>query len=69
MKLGIILKRIDNLTNIFHVAIITVFLLSLSGCGYKDDPYYLQEAPKGDENVKFIIKKPSENNQSVEQNR
>jgi len=40
--------------------IITSFLLGLSGCGYKSDPYYLEDAPKGDKNVKFIIKKPSQ---------
>jgi len=38
-----------------------MFLLSLSGCGYKANPYYLEEAPKSDKNIKFIIKKPSNN--------
>jgi len=33
-----------------------MFMLSVNGCGYKGDPYYEQEAPKSDENVKFIIK-------------
>jgi len=33
-----------------------MFLLVLSGCGYKAAPFYKQDAPKGDENVKFIIK-------------
>jgi len=28
----------------------------LGGCGYKADPFYKKTAPKGDENVKFIIK-------------
>ncbi|MBW6487775.1 hypothetical protein [Sulfurimonas sp.] len=47
-----------------------MFLLSLSGCGYKDDPYYLESAPQGDNNVKFIIKKPnSDNNESDNDNR
>jgi len=46
------------LTSIFHIAIIAIFLLSLSGCGYKADPYYLEKAPTGDENIEFIIKKP-----------
>jgi hypothetical protein len=32
----------------------------LNGCGYKAPPYYIQKAPAGDENVEFIIKKPSE---------
>jgi hypothetical protein len=37
--------------------IIASFLLSMSGCGYKADPYLQQEAPAEDENVKFILKK------------
>lgn len=37
--------------------IIAIFLLGLSGCGYKADPFYEQEAPAGDENVEFKIKK------------
>jgi len=37
--------------------IITVFLLSLNGCGYKASPYYLEDAPAGDENVEFTVKK------------
>ena len=45
-----------------------MFLLSLSGCGYKADPYYLEDAPVSDENVEFILKKPtaevSDNNES-----
>ena len=41
-----------------------MFLLGLSGCGYKKAPYYLEEAPSGDENVEFIIKQPSDNNES-----
>ena len=42
-----------------------MFLLGLSGCGYKKSPYYLEEAPSGDENVEFIIKQPSgDNNES-----
>ncbi len=34
-----------------------MFVLSVDGCGYKEAPYYEQEAPPSDENVKFIIKK------------
>lgn len=64
-KLRFILNRINNLTSIFHLAIIAVFLLSLSGCGYKKAPYYLEEAPAGDANVAFIMKEPSGTNQSV----
>ena len=37
--------------------IIAVFLLSVSACGYKADPFYTEDAPKSDENVEFIIKK------------
>jgi len=37
--------------------IIAMFLLGLSGCGYKASPYYLEDAPAGDENVEFTIKK------------
>lgn len=36
-----------------------MFLLSLSGCGHKASPYYEDGSPASDENVKFIIKKPS----------
>lgn len=48
-----------NLTAIFYFLIISSFTLSLNGCGYKKAPYYLEEAPQGDENVEFIIKEPS----------
>ncbi|MDD3476226.1 MAG: hypothetical protein PHI38_05110 [Sulfurimonas sp.] len=52
------------------MAIIAMFLLSLNGCGYKANPYYLEDAPKGDDNVKFIIKQPhSDNNESDITNR
>ena len=37
--------------------IIASFLLSLSGCGYKADPYYQKAAPASDENVEFILEK------------
>ncbi|QOY50874.1 hypothetical protein [Candidatus Sulfurimonas baltica] len=60
------MNRINNLTSVFHIAIIAMFLLSFSGCGHKADPYYLEEAPQSDENVKFIIKKPShDSNESI----
>ena len=39
--------------------IIASFVLSFSGCGYKADPYYLEDAPQGDENVEFHMKKSS----------
>ncbi|MCK9455367.1 MAG: hypothetical protein M0Q20_09465 [Sulfurimonas sp.] len=51
------------MTSVFHTAIIAMFLLSLSGCGYKADPYYLEEAPQSDKSIEFIIKK-SDNNES-----
>jgi predicted small lipoprotein YifL len=53
------LNRIKNLSTVFHLLIIAMFALSLNGCGYKKAPYYQDEAPSGDENVKFIIKEPS----------
>jgi len=34
-------------------------MLGFSGCGYKANPYYEEDTPKSDENVKFIIKKSS----------
>jgi len=37
-------------------------MLAGSGCGYKKDPYYLEEVPNSNENVKFIIKKEVLNN-------
>jgi len=51
--------------------IIASFLLSISGCGYKKPPYYQENVPVDDENVKFIIddrKFPSQvdNNESCE---
>lgn len=61
------MKRINNITGIFHIVIIASFLLSVSACGYKAPPYYEQDAPKGDKNVKFIIKKKefkNDNNES-----
>ena len=52
----------------FHSFIIASFLLSLQACGYKKPPYYMQDAPVEDENVKFILKKREftgeENNES-----
>ena len=41
-----------------------MFFLAFSGCGYKADPYYLDKAPQGDENIEFIMKKPHDNNES-----
>ena len=56
-----------NLITIFHIAIIASLVFSISGCGYKAPPYITQEAPKGDENVKFIIEEKrfgTDNNES-----
>ncbi|WP_299916307.1 hypothetical protein [Sulfurimonas sp.] len=58
------------MTSVFHLVIIAMFLLSFSGCGHKGNPYYLEDAPEGDKNVKFFIKKPSgDNNESSSGNR
>ena len=59
MKLRLILKRTYYLVGIFHMLIITSFLLSLSGCGYKAAPYYEDDATKNNTDVKFIIKEKS----------
>jgi predicted small lipoprotein YifL len=48
------------LRSVFHSAIIAIFLFSLSGCGYKDAPFYTKELPQSDENVDFIIKEKPE---------
>jgi len=37
--------------------IIASFLLSVSGCGYKKDPYYQKDTPKADANIEFILEK------------
>jgi len=36
--------------------IIAMFLLVLSGCGYKANPYYEKNVIVEDKNIKFIIK-------------
>lgn len=53
------LNKLKNLSTVFHALIIAMFVLSVNGCGYKKAPYYLEEAPSGDENVEFIIKEPA----------
>lgn len=59
------LNRIYNLTGVFHMAIIAMFLLSLSGCGHRGNPYYTESEAHSDKNVKFFLKKPSgDNNES-----
>jgi len=49
------LNSSNNLTGVFHMLIIAIFLLSLNACGYKAPPYYIGDAPSEDENVKFIL--------------
>ena len=56
------MKRRHNLRNIFHVIIIASFILSLSACGHKSQPFYTDDTPKGDENVEFHITKPKKDN-------
>jgi hypothetical protein len=44
-----------------------MFLLGLSGCGYKAAPYVLEKSPQSDDNVDFIINKQTkDSNQTVE---
>jgi len=61
------LNKLFNLKSIFSMLIIAVFSLSLSGCGYKAPPYYQEDVPKSDKNVEFIMKKPTQENNEVEQ--
>jgi len=35
-----------NRFNIFHGAIIALFILSFNGCGYKDNPTYVKDDNK-----------------------
>lgn len=46
--------------------IIAIFLFSINGCGYKAPPYYIEDAPAEDENVKFIIQKESPKQDTIE---
>jgi len=59
-----VLKKIYNLTSIFHGVIIAGLLLGLSGCGYKASPFYSEKKvvkeKLEDKNVKFVVKKQSE---------
>lgn len=55
----------NSLSAAFHILIIAIFLLGLQGCGYKANPYYSEDAPNGDENVEFKLRKVSiDNNES-----
>jgi len=49
--------------------IITVFLLSFSGCGVKKPPYYQDDVPASDENVEFILIKPQANPDSSKESK
>lgn len=60
------MNGINNLTGIFHALIIAMFLLGLNGCGFKKAPYYIEKAPIADDNVDFIIKKSTDNNETKE---
>ncbi len=46
--------RLNNLRSIFHIVIIAGILLSLSGCGYKGDPYYDDAKVPQNKNKKMI---------------
>jgi len=39
------------------LAIIASLVLGINGCGYKAAPFYSEDAPEADENVKFILEK------------
>ena len=52
-------KRSNYFSSIFHLLIIAMFLLGLSGCGYKAPPIYLEDAPEGDENVELTSRIPA----------
>jgi predicted small lipoprotein YifL len=43
----------NNFFNIFHVVIIAIFILTLSGCGKKGDPVYV---PFSEKQTKEVIK-------------
>ncbi len=38
--------------------IIAMFLLGLSGCGYKADPFYTEDVAVSDDNVEFKLRNP-----------
>jgi len=51
----------------YHVIIIASLLLSVSACGYRGSPYYVDKVPAGDKNIDFKLKKKSfDNNESCE---
>ncbi len=49
--------------------IIALFLLGLSGCGYKADPFYNDGSHLGDDNVEFKERKPLDNSEAAECNK
>ena len=42
--------------NFFHMLIVAGFILSFSGCGYKDDPKYIQQDSSTEQNNNNILK-------------
>ena len=58
------MKQKYNLTTIFNMLIIAMFLFSLSGCGHKGMPIYEENSSYNDENVKFILNNQTDNNES-----
>ncbi len=54
----------NNLARIFHLLIITIFLLGLSACGHKAPPFYVEEVPNSgdDQNVEFIKQESNQEN-------
>ena len=61
------MNKINNLRSIFHLAIIAVFLLGFSGCGYKADPYYIEETPSGDKNIEFHIRETNDGLKTIDE--
>lgn len=54
-----------SLAKNYHVVIIASLLLSISACGYRGAPYYVEQVPAGDKNIDFKLKKKSfDNNES-----
>ncbi len=48
LKIGFALNNIKNFVSFFHIAIISLFLLSFtfSGCGYKTPPVWVEKSAK-----------------------
>ena len=50
--MGFVLDKSNDLTGIFHLLIIAMFFLVLSGCGYKAAPFYKEDVSNSD--IKFV---------------